>query len=455
MELMEHQKRGVDFMTSRALGVANFSQMGTGKTAMAIRAMCEVTPSRVLVACPTSLMYNWEKELKVWSTVDYKARVLTGAKEKRLKTLVSATTPFEVVIVNYEALNSIGVELVKFAPELIICDESHQIKNHKAIKSKVIKMIADKAKTRMRWIMTGTPTPNNILDIWSQYDFIRPGYLKLNFYVFRARYADVYTGAGFPMIRGFRNEEELRKLVSMYSYRVLKEECLDLPDKVFQEIEVELTPANKKIYRDMMEHMVAEVGNEIISTNTILVKLLRLQQITSGFIGGEDGEKTIGDEKLAALEELLESLADQKVIVWCRFLHEITTIQKLVSEKLKRKAHILAGEVSSEDRQRIVDEFQTSSTPDVIVANVQVGGTGLTLTAASYAVYFSRTFSLGDASQSEDRMHRIGQTRKVTYYDLVVRGTIDTYILKVIRKKQKMSDQITGDDLKRMMMGEV
>lgn len=459
--LFNHQIEGADYMFTYAQGVANFSEQGTGKTCMSIVTLNIMSPARILIVCPNFLKFNWKKEFKIWSEINYHIMVLDGSKSNKLKALETQTGEFDVVVVNYESLTSIESELIKFNPQLIIADESQNIKNHKAKKTKAIKKIADKSKAcQFRWILTGTPTPNNPLDIWSQYDFIRPKHLGPNFYAFRAVYADVYTGAGFPMIKGFRNQERLKSLVSEYSYRVIKDECLDLPDKTYETIEVELKPKTMKVYKNMAEHMVAEVGGSEVSANIILVKLLRLQQICSGFIKDDlDNEIEVGDEKLKALEELLDSIngdslfgSSDKVVIWCKFKREIRMIQQMV-KKMGRSVHVLSGEVSNEDRNKAVEEFQASDKNDVLIANIKVGSTGLTLTSARYAIYFSRPFSLGDSLQSEDRIHRIGQKRKVVYYDLVCKGTIDQYIVQLLRKKKALSDRLTGDDVKRIAMG--
>lgn len=460
IKLYEHQIKGIEFMLKHRFGVANFSQMGTGKTCMTVCAMNKLTPARVLIVCPNPLKFVWEREIAKWSEVDYKVTILNGTRDKKVRLLSEVSGPFNIVVVNYESLFTLEEELVKFGAQLIVADEAHKIKGHKTDQTKALKRIATRSRTECRWILTGTPTPNNPLDIWSQYDFIRPGFLSPNFYSFRGTYANVYTGAGFPMIKGYKNEDILKKLVATYSYRVIKEECLDLPEKVYETVEIDMSPKASKIYKSMADYMIAEIGEQEVSANIVLVKLLRLQQITSGFVRTDLGrDQDVGDDKLKALAELLESIngdylysRKEKVVIWCRFNYEVQKIAEMV-RAMKRPVHLLTGEVSNEDRQKAVESFQASNANDVIIANIAVGGTGFTLTASRYAIYFSRTFSLGDAQQSEDRIHRIGQQHKVTYYDLVCKGTIDAYILDLLKKKKNLSDKLTGDDVKRIALG--
>lgn len=452
MQLYDHQKKAVVEMLRHKHGYANFSEMGSGKTACAIVAANRLSDvERVLIVCPNSLKYNWQKEWKLWADDKWNFIVLDGSKQRKLNALKGVRSRYTAVVINYESLVTMFEALAKFGPDLVIADESHNLKNHKAKKTQALKKI----KTNYKWIMTGTPTPNSPLDIWSQYDYIRPGYLGKSYYAFRSTYANVYTGAGFPMIKGYRNLKELEARVAGFNFRVTKDECMDLPEKVFQQIEVELKPKTKKIYKQMLDDMYTEIGEDEISASTALVKILRLQQITSGFIKTDTGEeKHVGDEKLDALMDLEESLSGEKFVVWTRFNHEIKKIKERLT-KAKRKVYVLDGSTKTEDRQSIVDAFQTETEPSVIVANVAVGGVGITLTNAAYCVYYSRTYSLGDALQSEDRIHRSGQKRKCVYYDLTAKGTVDESIISALKNKQKLSDKITGDEFRKLCMGAV
>lgn len=454
--LKPEQQTGVDFMVANAEGVANTSEMGTGKTAMTIGAINKLQPARVLIVCLPSIVYNWKKSIEDLIEHKYEVLALTGTKQKRLKTLARYKLASEssIVIVNYEALNTLGLELIDYRPNLIVCDESQMIKNHKSIRSKAIKAIRDRSCCRMNWVLTGTPTPNDPLDIWSQFDFIRPGYLHKNYYVFRARYATIVQMQGFKKIVGYKNLEELRDKIARFTFRLTKEQFLTLPDKNFEIIKVELSDASKKMYKNMKDNLVAEIGDDTVSAQVILTKMIRLQQIAAGFVKTDEGEiKEIGSEKLDCLMDTLSGIED-KVVVWCRFDAEIERIKKRLSE-IGRKFHVLKGGVSTEDRQAMIDEFQSDKhKDDIFISNPQAGGAGITLTAARYAIYFSRSFSFGDSAQSEDRIHRIGQQRDVMYIDIVADKTIDTYIIKALQGKNDMSKFMNAFDVKSMAGGD-
>lgn len=404
--------------------------------------------ARVLIVCPNSLKFNWKKEFG-YSDVEWDIHILQGSgadKKLQLERINRTNNGRCVVITNYESLSPLVKTCTQYAPDLIIADEAHNIKNHRAQKTKALKAIPAKLK----WALTGTPVLNSPLDLWSIVDWVKKGHFSPNFYAFRNRYALIYTGAGFPIIKGYINQDELKKKVDVLSYRVTKDECLDLPEKTFIERFVTLSKDEYKIYKDMAHEMVASIGEEEVAASIILVKLLRLQQITSGFLSGEEGKVIhVGNSKLNALQELLEELEGQKVIIWINFKEEYVRINKLLHE-MKLKTFRLISEDSSEERQQNVDGFQSTIGPCIMLGSTRVGGVGVTLTAASHAVYFSNRWSYGDRLQSQDRCYRIGQVQNVTYHDLLVENSIDTYIMKKLKLKQSISDKLTGDDLKKI-----
>jgi len=454
-KLYAHQVEGIDAFLSNCGGFMISCEQGTGKTPMAIRAADRMNIEKVLVVCPNTLKRNWDDEWGVWGEFDWKRLVVRGTKLQKKITVTQAglVSGKVVLIINYDILKSMLGELKQFEPDLIIADESHLGKNHKAQRTKALKAIPCKYKLAM----TGTPTPNNPLDIWSQFDWIRPGHLSGNFYAFRNHFANMYSGAGFTKIVSYKNLDRLAQLVGKYTYRKTKDECLDLPEKVYQTIPIELDDKTKAAYVSMARDMIADVEEAgEMSASTALVKLLRLQQITSGFIKVDDTGvlKDIGGEKLRALEDLIENLHGEKLVIWCRFNNDVKRIGELL-DRLKIAWKPLIGAVPEAERQNSINAFQSTEYPLVIVSNVAVGGVGITLTAARYAIYYSRTFSYGEAKQSEDRIHRIGQDRKVTYYDLACSGTIDYYILKILQQKADLSSVITGDTIREVVYGDL
>lgn len=457
----DHQAEAAALMYQKAVGFANFGEMGTGKTLSAIMAANALVDrglvKRALVICPVSLKYNWKSEVERNSALAWSAHVLDGSSTKRKQQIDSIVEHQgnvdypKMIITNFDSVPKLLHHLKRYQPDLIIADECHAIKSPRTLRTKAVKAIPAKYKIAM----TGTPLPCSPLDVWSVFDWLRPGHLNSNFYAYRNRYCVIYNGAGFPMIKAYRNLDELKRKVDEFSCRKLKTECLDLPEKTFTEVRVDMTAHEKRAYNDMAHHLIAEIDAEKapVVASTVLTKLLRLQQITGGTI--TDGERTMevqGEHsKMNALKDLLESLEDRKVVVFARFTAEIEMIRRLCV-KMERKHHVLIGDTPEKDRQAMVVEFQQKNGGnDVMIANVQCGGLGITLTESSHCVYFSNTWSLGDRLQSQDRLHRIGQKNAVTYYDIIMNDTIDDYVLKVLNKKTMLSDKVTGDDLRRMI----
>lgn len=455
--LFAHQIEGAKELLKNKEGFGIFAEQGTGKTLTCIAALNYLAAEarigngvfKVLIVCPNSLKYVWAREFEK-SRVKWAIQVLDGHSKLRMQVLSRMPGGLQIVITNYDSLPKLLTAINEWAPFLIIADEVTAIKNHRAKRSKALKLI--QAKTAWKWALTGTPMINNPLDVWSIFDWVKPGYFSPNFYAFRNFYANVYTGAGFPMIKGYKNLSQLSTKVKALSWRVTKEECLDLPEKVWSVREFDLSPEVRKAYDAMAKEMIAEIGDQAVPAPTILVKLLRLQQLTSGFIGYEDRVIDVGTSKLQVLEDMLDELDGQKVVVWTHFKHEIKLIVALCA-KMKRPCVTFQGEDSASERERKIAEFQSTTKPMVFVANMAVGGYGITLTAASHCVYYSNTWSLGDKLQSQDRLHRLGQKNRVSYYELIARDTIDEYLVKKLRDKGNLLASVTGADVERMVYG--
>lgn len=454
--LFPHQVTALQKTIQHAPGFANLSEMGTGKTLASISAMNVLYMGgdikRTLIVCPNTLKYNWHEELKK-SEVAWESIILDGSTKKRKEKLIycdwkrkSVDNHAIVIITNYESLLNLFEDLNKMDLDLVIADEAHNIKNHKAHKTKSLKAI----KAKFKWALTGTPVAQNVLDVWSIFDWIRPGHFNKSFYAFRSRYANVYTGAGFPMIKGWKNLKELKDKVDQYSFRVLKSECLDLPEKIFQTLEIDLSKEERRVYDEMANEMIVEIGNKEVVAQTMLTKLGKLQQMTSGFVYEGTNTMVFGQSKIDALEEILDSLQDKKIVIWCRFKQELKRIVDLAL-KGGRPHVFLSQEMDELERMAAINRFQDSPPPYLFIGNVGIGSAGINLFSSHHCIYLSNSWSLIDRLQSEDRLHRYGQKYSVNYYDIIARNTIDAYILSVIQNKIKMSDKVTGDDLKKMI----
>lgn len=454
-DLYQHQITGIEKslqVLQKYRGFMNYCEQGTGKTLMTIGAMnvlrLQSLLSKVLIVCPNNLKYNWQTEIEKMSSLPWDVVVLSGPTKNRYDLIHKFKG--NVIITNYETLTTLTASFIWWAPDLIIADESHYIKTPGTKRTKTLKKI----KCDYKIGMTGTPMTVSPLDVWSPVDWAIPGYLNTTYYGFRNTYANVYTGRGYPQILGYRDIEVLQAKIDLISYRVIKSQCLDLPPKVYQTITFDLDLKERRAYDQMAKQMITEIGDMPIPAANAAVKLNKLSQITGGTILDPNGTlHPIGESKLKVLGELLEGLEHEKVIIFALYKADQARIVDYL-EKSGRKVLSINSNQTEEEAEHAKKTFQSSPEPYAIVISIKLGSVGITLTAASFVVYFSNSFSLADRAQSEDRAHRIGQTRKVTYYDLVARKTIDSYVIKSLQKKQTLSDMVSGDDLRRIAFDE-
>ena len=336
---------------------------------------------------------------------------------------------------------------------MIGIDESTTIKNPTAKRTKNILKIADLAKYRR--ILTGSPVTKSPLDLYSQCEFLDPYHLgHQSYYSFRARYANMidrnFGGRRVQIVGSYRRLPELTEKLEKFSYRVLKEDCLDLPPKVFTKRIIELTDEQKKVYAQMKREAVAELEGKVMSTMNVMTQLMRLHQVTCGHFKADDDTITeIKNNRIDSLLELLEE-TEGKVIIWANYRADIKNIvaalKKAYGEASTVEYH---GSVDPTLRQDNIAQFQQKNSPTrYFVGNAQTGGYGITLTAANTVIYYSNNYDLEKRLQSEDRAHRIGQTGSVTYVDFVAENTIDDKIVKALRSKINIANEIMGEDIK-------
>lgn len=451
-----HQRKALALcLKNRTFGL--FMEMGTGKTKIMLDLMkyyaetLEVNPA--LVVCPVSVMDNWAAEaIKHQPTL--KCMVLGGTRDERISLLQAGMRQgFHIFVVNYESAWRLEDELLKYKWGMVVLDESTKIKHRSSQQAKGIMRIAK--AVRRRYIMSGTPMPNSPLELFNQIKFLDETVFGSNFYVFRDRYAVMGGYQGYQVI-GWKNLEELATKLGGVSYRVLKKECLDLPDKVYKEYKLPMSDAFRKIYEQFAEEMVAEIGGQTIMATVVLAKLTKLRQLTSGFV--YDDQKAVitmeDQQKLKQLEEILrEVTGSHKVVIWTTFRHEVTMIEKLLKE-LKLNNVKIDGSIPQNQRQDAINRFQTDDNTKVFVGQQHAGGLGITLTAADYCIFYSNDYSPEIRLQCEDRLHRIGQKNPVTYVDIIMKATIDVSIKRMLLKKQDLSDYISAINIKEILYGE-
>ena len=332
-------------------------------------------------------------------------------------------------------------------------DESTTIKNPKAKRTKNILEIAKLAPYRR--IMTGSPVTRNPLDLYTQCEFLDPRHLDFSsYYAFRNRYAEMKTmhvsGRSIQVVGGFRHLDELADSLKPFSYRVLKQDCLDLPDKIYMKREVQLTPEQKKLYEQMRKEALATLNGKTVTTMTALTQLMRLHQITCGHFAADDGTvQEIKNNRLAELLDVLEEI-EGKAIIWAHYQHDVRNIYKLLEDKYGPGSVVhYYGKTLPDQRDYAIKNFKDNDRVRFFVGTPQTGGYGITLVQANTVIYYSNGYDLEKRMQSEDRAHRIGQKKKVTYVDLIAEDTVDNKIVKSLRKKINIAAEVMGEDLKK------
>ena len=458
-----HQKEALRFLVRRAkAGVphaALFYEMGTGKTKVIIDATKILKWKKILVAVPKTVILSWRREIKKnlpkgsYRIID----ATRGNVRKRAEAIAdvihlpSRLTTF--VLVNYDALrikHMMGtLEAVEW--DCITLDESTYIKTPKALRSKAAIKLGESGKFRV--IMTGTPVTNNYLDLFAQFKFLDSSILGIpTFTAFKATYAQYDypfkdpKRRNIPILRGYRHIDDLLAKISLHSMIKTIDECLDLPEKappIIRSVSLDDFPEAKKAYHEMRKHLLTllEDGTEVSASN-ILTQLLRLQQITSGFVTDEDGtEISLGEApKITALLEFVDEIGDkEQVVVWARFRHDIREIERALATR--GSVGVVTGSVTGKHRDKVINDFEAGK-HRFFVATPRTCGFGIDLISARYTIWYSPSFSLEERYQADARTRRAGQKRRTFYVDLIVEGTIDELILTAIHRKSSLLDYV-------------
>jgi len=447
---------------------AYFMEMGTGKTKVLIDNLAMLYDKGkvdgILIIAPKGVVKTWyEQELPTHLpdhienvTVLWQSNITKGQQEK-LESLFEIETALHILVMNVEALST--DKGVKFASKflnshkaIMAIDESTTIKTPTAQRTKNIIRMGDLAKYRR--IMTGSPITKNPLDLYTQCYFLDPYLLDhASYYSFRNRYAIMKTmhvrGRSIQVVHKFQNLSELSERVKEFSYRVLKEDCLDLPPKNFIKRHITLTPEQKKIYEQMKKAAMAVLNGKVSTTMTVLTQLMRLHQITCGHFTADDGsEQTVSSNRMNELMSILEE-TDGKAIIWANYQKDIKGIIEEITKKYGPGSVVdYYGLTPQEDRQDHIRKFQNNPECRFLVGTPQTGGYGITLTQANTVIYYSNGYDLEKRLQSEDRAHRIGQKKTVTYIDLICEDTVDEKIVKALRDKINIASEVMGEDLK-------
>lgn len=430
-------------------GCALLMEMGTGKTLTTIGITGALSNAgrirRVLVVAPLSILGVWEEEFRKFADFPYCLVVLSGNGSRKRDTLRHmAGASLQVAVVNYESAWRMEKDLGAWRPNLIVADEGHKIKTHNISASRAMHRLGAKAGYRL--LLTGTVITNKAVDVFSQYKFVNPAIFGQSFYAFRGRYFDMVGYGNHTPVLKKSMEAELMERMHSIAFRATKAECLDLPEMTDILRQVELEPAALQIYRGLVKESYAELsGGEVTATN-ILTRLLRLSQLTGGFIGNDETSavEQVSCAKLSALEDILDGIMAEgkKLVIIARFVPEIKAICRLL-ENRKLRYSCIAGGVK--DREEQVAAFQEEPEVMAFVGQIATAGLGITLTAASTMVFYSLDYSMSNFEQAKARIHRVGQRMPCTYLYLVARGTVDEKVLAALGDKADLARTLVDD----------
>ncbi len=449
-EPYEHQLTALGASHNRE-NFALFMEMGTGKSKVLIDNIAMLYDkgkiNAALIVAPKGVYHNWERQelpihmpahvlyqIITWSPVE------TKKQQAALKKLFIHDEDLVIFLMNIEAFSTkkgmrIAEKFLLAHSALMAIDESTTIKSPTASRTKSVLKLRVLAKYRR--ILTGAPVTKSPLDLYTQCFFLDPDLLDFSsYYTFKNRYAimvDRNVGThSFKHVMGYQRLDELNGKLNDFSYRVLKEDCLDLPEKVYMKRMITLTPEQKRMYGEMKKFALSELEGKKITATSVLAQLVRLHQITCGHLTLDDGDiRTLKNNRIKELLDILEEM-DGKIIIWAVYRHDIKEITNVLSERYGANAvESFFGDTLDRDRQDIIDRFQDrESDLRFFVGNPKTGGYGLTLTASHTVIYYSNSYDLETRLQSEDRAHRISQDKKVTYIDLITEGTVDELIVK-------------------------
>ena len=448
---------------------AYFMEMGTGKSKVLIDNIAMLYDAGkingVLIISPKGVYKNWhdgEIPTHLPDHIDQTSvlwqAMINKKQQKELDKLFVPGEDLHILNMNVEALST--KKGVEFAAKFLRChrtmmaiDESTTIKNPDAKRSKHICSLGEYAPYKR--ILTGSPVTKSPLDLFKQCDFLKKELLgHTSYYTFRTRYAKMKTanfgGRSVQIVTGYQHLPELSEKLKAFSYRVLKEDCLDLPPKTFIKRLVTLTPDQKKLYLQMKNLALAQMDGKMMTTATVMTQLMRLQQITCGHFTADDGTiKDLDSNRLPELMNVLEE-TEGKVVIWAHWQRDVNRIIREISKKFGENSFVdYYGLTPMGDRQSNINKFQDlNSSVRFFVGTTQTGGYGITLTAASTMVYYSNGYDLEKRQQSEARIDRIGQKFPMTYIDIYCEDTVDARIVKALKKKVNIASQIMGEELK-------
>jgi len=463
-----HQLKALEMSWDKKV-FAYFMEMGTGKSKVLIDNIAMLYNkgfiNGVLIVAPKGVYKNWfdseipthmpdhvEKKMVLWESN------ITKSKQKELDILFKTDEDLHILIMNVEAFST--KKGTQFAQKFLSChktlmaiDESTTIKTPTAERTKSIVKLGQDVKYKR--ILTGSPVTKSPLDLFTQCYFLDPWLLEQqSYYSFKTRYATMKKimvgGRSIEIVSGYKNLGELSDRLKPFSFRILKDDCLDLPPKTFMKRIVQLSDEQKKVYTQMKKIALAELNGKIVTTANVITQLMRLHQITCGHFKSDDGTtQLLKNNRLDELLDVLEEI-EGKAVIWAHYRYDIEVIVNALTKKFGEGTVVTYfGDTSTDDRQKAIKLIQDpESKVRFIVGTPQTGGYGITLTGASTMIYYSNGYDLEKRQQSEARIDRIGQTKNMTYIDIIAEDTVDEKIVSALKRKVNIASKVMGEELK-------
>lgn len=464
-KLLTHQKEQVRFHLTNPHS-ANWSEQGTGKTVVALKSATILHNTElvktILVICPLSVLHTWELEIEKHTTFSYLS--LSGDLTNKLKRLQS---PADIYLISYDSIpgrrtaeyNTHGImmgALLDKEFDLVIGDEVTEVKGYQTLRTRAMTILCD--RTPYTLFMSGTPIANNPSDIFNIYRAFDGGKtFGKNFYAIRNKF---FRNIGYAYPKWELKEEMRQELFNkMYSnaVRVRKDDCLDLPPKIFSPRFCQLTDEQRQYYIPIVQDLIVvlEVDEGKIKIKNAMSKIIKLSQLTSGFMYTDDKTFVLNENPKAELAlGIVKENPNEKIIIYCYWQEDIKILSKMFLEH-GYAIGTLYGATPLSERGKIIDAFQKGGL-QLLIANIRVGGYGLTLHASSTVIYYNLSFRVLDFLQSQDRIHRHGQAKTCLYLPIFAQGTIDEYIYNTIVKSTAVAASIVDgtslrDNLKKFL----
>lgn len=463
MRLFKHQTAA---MTKARFGnLALFHDCGTGKTVTALQIIrhWKLKGERpALVVCPLSIIEAaWKEDCKKFTPELSIVSLWAKDVHTRYKRLAQ---DHDIYVCNFETFKSLYPAICKKGFKVLIIDESSKMKNPKSQVTQALLSLAgipfrgSKYKTAAkpiphRYVLSGTPAPNDESEYWAQIKMITGAgndCFNMNYYAFRSKYFNsIALGLTGQKMFKFRRsmQKEFMEAMKPVTHIVSKEDALDLPEQTHLIRKVFLSKEERKAYDTMRDDLVLRFKDEMVLSQTALTEVMKLRQLTSGFVYGENETYRTGQSKIKELDGLLEEIGNHQVIIWVNFRYEIRRLIARLSGQIvidNNEPYIPdCGALWSEtkDRDQVIKDFKDNKF-QYLIANPQSAAHGLTFTNCKYAVYFSLNYSYELQKQSQDRIHRIGQEHSTTYYYLLADKTVDEMIYKTLLRKGDLSKMV-------------